>query len=338
MSANLKAKMCESLALTLSELDELAHTAPGRYKVYPIKKKSGGSRTICQPAQEVKFVQKFLIKKYLSHYAIHNCATAYVEGSSAYKNSLRHSGNSYIIKIDFKNFFNSIKAQDFENFIEKNNIFKFTKEEIKILSYFLFWWDRYTKQLVLSIGAPSSPIVSNIMLLPFDLVIDEFCKKKSCVYTRYADDITLSSKAKNNLMECYEFLLAHISQAGISSLSINQQKTKFLSKKGKRIVTGYIISNEGKSSLGREKKRQIRAMIHGALLKARPDSLSKINYIVGILGHVGFSDQVFWSSLEETYGQDFFKKLLDIQAKQIDKPKMSKATILDILKSLDLKK
>ncbi|HWY35000.1 MAG TPA: hypothetical protein VNX68_10160, partial [Nitrosopumilaceae archaeon] len=104
--------------MTGQQLDRLIQRSPNTYKVYAIRKKSGGKRIIAQPARETKFVQNWLIQNIFSKLPVHECATAYKEGASIKRNATIHKDNSYIAKFDFKNFFSSIKLDDIVIFLE----------------------------------------------------------------------------------------------------------------------------------------------------------------------------------------------------------------------------
>ena len=57
----------------------------------------------------------------------------------------------------------------------------------------LFWGQGSTRPKCLSIGAPTSPIVSNIIMYDLDTLFVEEATRCQAVYTRYADDITISA-------------------------------------------------------------------------------------------------------------------------------------------------
>ena len=50
------------------------------------------------------------------------------------------------------------------------------------------------RRLKLAIGAPSSPMLSNIHLKSFDDIVFREARERQIVYTRYADDITFSGQ------------------------------------------------------------------------------------------------------------------------------------------------
>ena len=314
MTSRFRNKLSEDLFLTLAEVSELILTAPERYKVFTIAKKSSKNkrRTICQPSKELKLIQRYVAKTYLQKFNIHSSATAYLTGCSAYKNSCLHSKNSYINKYDFKDFFNSISKSDFILFMKSFCKFDLTPNDIEDLSNILFWNDHRNRKYVLAIGAPTSPIVSNILMNNYDKSCFEYCNSHEVTYTRYADDIVISSAKKEALKKCEAYLFNNKSLSGISCLEFNNQKTKRLSKKGKRVVTGFIISNEGKPSLGREKKRLLRSMIYRALHGYK--DLEILGYILGMLGHIKSIDLPFLKSLKKTYGEDFIDKIKQLDA------------------------
>ncbi|WP_256824116.1 reverse transcriptase domain-containing protein, partial [Rodentibacter caecimuris] len=121
--------------------------------------------------------------------------------------------------------------------------------------------------LYLSIGAPTSPFISNIIMLDFDTRLSDFCAKNDIVYTRYADDLAFSTNTPNKLSLLpleIEKILENIDCP--KKLKINKEKTVFTSRKHNRTLTGLVISNNGDISIGREKKRQLRAIAHKASL------------------------------------------------------------------------
>lgn len=92
------------------ELIVLIATASSRYKVHYIEKRSGrGRRLIAQPTREIKFLQRMLVKHELGALPIHEAAMAYRAGLSIADHARPHAGGRYLLKLDFKDFFPSIK-------------------------------------------------------------------------------------------------------------------------------------------------------------------------------------------------------------------------------------
>jgi len=139
-------------------------------------------------------------------------------------------------------------------------------EEYKEISSKLFFWLANKRNApCLSVGAPSSPFVSNRIMEGFDLEMSSFCNENGLKYTRYADDIAISSpdKIDMNILEkqIYNSLPEYI------SLKLNDGKAKLIGPGQRKSVTGLIINNDGKVSIGRKRKRVIEAMAYNYSVK-----------------------------------------------------------------------
>ena len=157
------------------DLLKIIRTAPRRYKTFLIPKRSGGMREIAQPAREVKLLQRAIVRRVLANLPIHDAAKAYRQGLSIRDNAKPHSGNGPILKMDFKDFFPSIRSADWEQYCTRNAILM--GNDISYTSQILFRRVTGEHLLKLSIGAPSSPSLSNILLFDFDgLVAGEAAK------------------------------------------------------------------------------------------------------------------------------------------------------------------
>lgn len=109
----LERKLCEKFALTPLTLSILSSKAPKKYRVYYIPKRTSGLRAIAQPTKELKQIQRFLVSELKSILPIHSSAMAYRWGVSIKDNAECHKNNSYMLKMDFQNFFNKIKPEFF---------------------------------------------------------------------------------------------------------------------------------------------------------------------------------------------------------------------------------
>jgi len=230
---------------------------------------------------------------------VHEAATAYKQGASIVDNADRHKDNSYLAKFDFLGFFTSIKGEMLASFL-KAQFPDFDEDDLNLIVRVCCIRNRQTKSLHLSIGAPTSPILSNVMLYRFDSILGEVCRHLGVTYTRYADDITFSSNNKDQIRGIETILRDVIRQTPDLNLRINNQKTIFLSKKHSRRITGVVISNDGRLSLGREKKRLIRSMVDH-YIKGKLSEEQK-GQLQGQLGHAKNVDPLFVSRLRGKYG------------------------------------
>lgn len=298
----------ERFNLTSSEARYMIMTAPVRYKEYPIKKASGkGVRIIAQPTSQVKQLQRFVISNLLSDLPVHDCAYAYVINRSIKDNAQLHSSSRYLLKMDFSNFFPSIQGRQVAAHIRKHSKQQYSNDEIKSLISICLRQKREHPFPHLSIGAPSSPFLSNSILFDFDEIISRYCKTHGIIYTRYADDLTFSTTVPNLLLRMENYVETVLGNIDYPKLSINKSKTIHTSKKRNRKVTGLTISNSGKASVGRDRKRIISAMVHKASLgKMTPDELQILQ---GQLGFIKFVDYEFLASLKRKYGSETVTKI-----------------------------
>lgn len=307
--SDLLQRLSAEFSLPTNDLIYLIRSAPYRYKVYQIDKRAPGQkRTIAQPARELKPLQRWVMQNVLAQFPIHESAMAYRMNRNIFDNASRHLNQRYLCKLDFKNFFPSIKAADFELFMRSSTAQRWTEEEIGYFSRILFWCKQRGKSFELSIGAPSSPMVSNIILYRFDLAIGELCADANVIYTRYADDLTFSTNRRNILQKLEKQIPKICTTIGSPRLFLNRQKTVYASKKGSRRVTGLVLSNDGVVSIGREKKRGIRATFHRYMSGGLADE--EVAHLAGTLAFINSVEPSFLLRLSGKYGSAAVRDLL----------------------------
>jgi len=218
------------LSLTEAKLLEISRKAPLTYKHFTIPKRNGGFRSIHHPSGETKNIQYALMNIVLNKLPIHKCAMGFIPNkqSPLLKNATLHSKFKYTIRLDIFNFFPSITFDDFYTVLSKkyNNI---SKPEKEFLKNSLFIINKFKKS-VLAIGAPSSPIISNIIMYYLDKKINALGRKisSSFVYTRYADDLIFSTNIKRACREFYQKVEALLKQTNSPNLKINFKKKKYI--------------------------------------------------------------------------------------------------------------
>lgn len=306
-SFDLRSQITESLLLSEKDVSRLIARAPHTYKKYTIKKKSGGIRWIAQPARETKLIQRFLINNHFRSLPIHSCALAYVSGTSIRKNAEIHAGNAYISKFDFTNFFGSITGKDVLTHLSIHLADQLSLPDLLDITR-ISCIANPEQPLTLSIGAPSSPILSNTVMYEFDQLIHTWACAHDISYSRYADDLTFSSNQKNIQQRIEEQLLLTLAKIQYPRLSLNREKTIHASKKNGRRVTGVTISTEGNISLGRDRKREISSLVHKYSLSCL--SSSEIERTQGLLGYALDIEPLFVSRLRGKYGEKIVTALL----------------------------
>jgi RNA-directed DNA polymerase len=284
--------------LAESDLIRIIESAPRRYKTFFIPKRSGGLREIAQPARELKLLQRVLMQRVINFLPVHPAARAYRSGLSIRDNALPHAGDKPILKMDFVDFFPSIRSLDWERYCHDNKIL--SNEDLTISSSILFRRLKGERVFKLSIGAPSSPALSNVLMYEFDKRVWAESEKRKINYTRYADDLTFSGQRAGMLRDMIGEVGRITRRIEYPSLRVNVDKTTFITSSRRRTVTGVILTNDGKLSLGRDRKRLISSKIHYASL-GKLDA-EQTQELAGQLAFANVVEPDFIARLEHRYG------------------------------------
>lgn len=175
------------------ELDRMADL-PG-YRTFFIPKEEEGVRKIEAPDIKLKNVQSLLnfylqcvyhILRPESSYGFTMTTKDDPFPRTIYTNAQHHLGAEYVLNLDLKDFFHTIPIARVKSLFEEKP-FRFTEKAADLLARLCTYQGR------LPMGAPTSPIISNLVCLDLDHKIEAVAKKHGWKFTRYADDITLSS-------------------------------------------------------------------------------------------------------------------------------------------------
>jgi RNA-directed DNA polymerase len=251
--------MAAGLGLPFPFIRGIARKASHAYKVYQIPKQSGGSREIAHPARPLKALQRWLLDSVIGKWEVHNAAFGYVSNRNIHQHASKHASSRYLLRMDFKGFFPSIRASDVRAYLRGRppGTASWTDED-----------DRLFVQLVtrngrLTIGAPTSPGLSNALCFEFDRLCWALAVDHEATYTRYADDLFFSTNQPDILREFPSHVLSLLTRVTVPAhLKLNDRKERHSSKKGRRQVTGIVLSSAGKAVLGRTRKRFIRRQVH----------------------------------------------------------------------------
>jgi retron-type reverse transcriptase len=121
-------------------------------------------------------------------------------------------------------------------------------------------WHVATSPRGLPQGACTSPAISNLIARRLDSRLSGIARKLGWTYTRYADDMTFSSKQPSDRIG---YLLARIRHiAADEGVVVNESKTRVLRQAARQSVTGVVVNAE--PSAPRRTRRRLRAILHNA--------------------------------------------------------------------------
>lgn len=232
-----------------------------RFRQFQIPKKSGGVRTISAPNQALKNILFYLNEVFKSIYHPMECVCGFVGGKNIVDNASRHLNRNYVFNIDLSDFFTSIEqARVWGRLQAKPYCLKRSMASIiaGLCSLQQIMPDKEIKN-VLPQGAPTSPILTNMICERLDWLLTRLAKKYGVSYSRYADDMTFSSSHNvyQNNSEFRKELRAIIEGQGFK---INPKKTRLQKNGTHKEVTGLTVGT--KANVSRHYVKNIRAILH----------------------------------------------------------------------------
>jgi RNA-directed DNA polymerase from retron ec67 len=183
---------------------------------------------------------------------------AFEKGKSIITNSQIHRNKKYILNIDLKDFFGSFNFGRVRGFFIKDRYFGISPEIATVIAQIACYQGKLPQ------GAPSSPIITNLITRILDYRIVKIAKKYRFTYSRYADDMTFSTNRELNSNKLraskeLENFLAELEELIISSgFEINPKKTRLSNDMQRQEVTGLVVNK--KINVKREYVKNTRAM------------------------------------------------------------------------------
>jgi len=227
------------LGFDTEEMQRMAVNPP--YYTFEVPKKKGGVRKIEAPEEELKFLQKKLNGYLQCIYYTLQTKAAYgyiirVRNTVNYKdilgNARQHHGAKYLLNADFQDFFHQIKTSQILGILQ-DPPFQFNKRSAHLLSRLM------TKDGRLPMGAPTSPVLSNIATISLDKGLTHWAENEGITYTRFVDDLTFSTSKE-------PFSALHFEEiqkvAQLYGFQFNPTKTKFFDDHHTKKVTGLLLN------------------------------------------------------------------------------------------------
>lgn len=249
------------LNVTKEELkDIIVYNKRKNYTEFEILKKNGSKRKIHKPSDSLMVIQIKLKNIIYENFSSHINAHGFVPEKDILTNAQIHIDRKYIINLDLENFFKNISYGRVSNMFIR--YFKLNLKVAYTLANICCHPDGYLPQ-----GAPTSPIVSNIIAKTMDKDLTSYVRKMPTArYSRYADDITLSSNLPftSQIMEYKSelpVLSTHLTKIITDNgFIINNDKVRFQRYTEHQEVTGITVNK--KLNVRRTYIRRIRAMLH----------------------------------------------------------------------------
>lgn len=252
------------------------------YTTLSIPKRDGSTRHISAPMSDLKKFQTLILRKFLSGPEVaHQAAFAYIKGKSAVQCARIHEDANWAIKVDIKNFFESIdekqvywafRSRGVANFrafflarfttrLERQpfEVKKSLREHFSgvgtpaLRKYKIVQRHKLLKKFnverrrigYVPQGSPTSGQISNLVFYPVDVKLAALAKTLAAKYTRYADDIVISFRSEFTRGEAESVLRKAAKIINEAGFQLNHSKTRVLKPGSRMQVLGVLIGSPG---------------------------------------------------------------------------------------------
>jgi RNA-directed DNA polymerase len=262
---NTRRDVADLLAVTERELIYVLYRGGKKYQEFEVPKRSGGSRLISAPVGSIKILQKRLNQVLKAIYQPKAPVHGFAVGRSILSNAGKHVHKKLVLNIDLLDFFPSIHFGRVRGLFQSPPYSR-PYDVAMVLAQLCIHKKRLPQ------GAPTSPIVSNMICSGLDSELQRFAAEVGCAYTRYADDITFSTtrtrlppklatvqEQSNGVIEVQ--LGAHLVEILTKhTFFVNDKKVRVRGVGQRREVTGLVVHHG--VNVPREFIRSVRGMLH----------------------------------------------------------------------------
>lgn len=269
--ASSKKEFSELLGLNASFLTRTLYIrkTESQYSQFKIPKRSGGDRIINSPTDELKDIQSRLSTLLLdcideinkSKNIVPKLSHGFTRNRSIITNAEKHIKQKNVLNIDLSDFFDSFNFGRIRGFFIKNKNF-LLHEDIATVIAKISCLNNSLPQ-----GSPCSPVITNLITHSLDIRLASFARKSSCIYSRYADDITFSTRNRSFVSDLVKVERGCVSignklrrEIERSGFKINENKSRVQFNDSRQDVTGLVVNE--KVSIKREYWKTTKSMCH----------------------------------------------------------------------------
>ena len=298
--------MMQTFYYNLKRIYERHPNPSSEYTTFKIPKKTHGFREINAPLPALKEDMKNVAKALQDFLMMlpHDSAWAYTEGRDVVHAMKEHTSNKskWYLKIDLHDFCGSCSKDFIINQLNQLYPFAYYKdvqftlanvnETLNMLANFATLDDGLPQ------GTPLSPILTNLIMIPFDYAINKMLYnltkedsllKQKYIYTRYADDIIISAKNKFD----YNIILNALKDLFKDTpLTINEEKTRFGSNAGRNWNLGIMCNKDDRTTIGYRRKQQLKAIINNYAQDRKHNNLWSIEDLYWLQGQLSWLQNV----------------------------------------------
>jgi hypothetical protein len=264
------AELAAAMKLPLGQLRFLAFSrevsTTTHYRRFTIPKRTGGERLISAPRPKLKAAQHWILEHLLEKLQLADPAHGFRAGRSTVSNAVPHVGAAIVINIDLRDFFPTVTYRRVKGLFARLG---YSEEVATVLALLcsepeiaeteldgvVYYVQRGARRLPQ--GAPTSPAITNALCRRLDRRVAGWAAKRGLVYTRYADDLTVSTKDRAAPVgKLLAFLRKVVAEEGFH---VHPEKVRVVRAGRRQEVTGVVVNQ--RPGVPRDELRRFRALL-----------------------------------------------------------------------------
>jgi len=314
-------------------LQEVAHRKVDAYRVFRVKKRGVANkvpipprryRTICVPEPRLMRVQRWIAQNILNVMPSHSASFAFIKDRDLVDAAERHVGAKWLIKMDVRHFFESIKEDAAYHIFRRFGYGALVSFQMaRICSrlpqhkqsdprYRLGRGEnipyRWHPMGHLPQGAPTSPMLANFASEALDTHLTELARQQKWTYTRYADDLAFYRTSKSSRSEAMHVVKSVEIALEMAGLVAHRQKTAIVPPGGRKVLLGVIVDT-GRPRLSKAFRNNVEthlyALNHSLIGPERHRVRRKFSSIIGMRRHI-FGLIAFAHQVDRNYAAGLF--------------------------------
>lgn len=221
-----------------------------------LKKRDGSPRPVYDTKPRLKFLLKKINNVFFKKIIYPDFLKGSLKNQTHVKNAAAHTGCKTLIQEDITKYYDHINYSHVKAIWK--DLFKFSDEVSELLTLLT------TRNGFVQQGSPTSSYIANLVFFKTEPKLHQYLSELNIIYTRYIDDITLSSKEiipKENITIALNRVIGMIKGYGL--IPHPKKRSISPSKKNKiQTVTGLNVSRKSKPSIPKTERANIRAHLH----------------------------------------------------------------------------
>lgn len=311
------------------------------YRMFAVKKRSGGRRFIHSVSTDLFRVQQFINEAILQSQTPHHCSYAFHVSGGIRKCAEQHCGAKWLFQFDLKDFFYDVTEIDVFRIFQAmgyrpllsfemarlcttTHLPKWQKRLLYHQGEFSFspaflrgvdeqqmpYPDRSGHVGVLPQGAPTSPMLSNLAAMGLDISLHNYASENGLTYTRYADDLTFSA-TDLGVLNVGEINRAVVRRIRLARFRENEKKTRVAGPGSRKVVLGLLVDQE-RPRISKETYKRIDSHLHAVRIYdwqgtaahwGFDSAFGFYNHLSGLIAFVKDVDLARWEDFANRFDQ-----------------------------------